>query len=280
MAYGADMPISRRKFVAGSSLFGLFKSEKQRGLEGPPHFSPAVAKVTLARAALVVESMKTGPRWEALPIAGAHAAAEALFAHFEETRFTDFLDQWLTQYRPPSQADAATAMRECGLTVSEEIVSRILTCDPAEVAGARQTQWASLQALLLRGFETALTRDRRKFVRVTWESPWPRIISIPRARASWQFSEEVHRLHAASRLAVGLGLMITAGDRNEAFPSSPEAARMSKGAAVAGVAVLGTGMAAFLITLHQKNWFDAVGEAGSKTYESMGAAKIQKSGRR
>jgi hypothetical protein len=169
MAYGADMPISRRKFVAGSSLFGLFKSEKQRGLEGPPHFSPAVAKVTLARAAIVVDSMKTGPRWEAPPIGEAHAAAEALFAHFEETRFTDFLDQWLTQYRPPSQADAAAAMRECGLSVSEEIVSHILTCDSAEVAGARQTRWASLQALLLRGFETAMTRDRRKFVRVAWE---------------------------------------------------------------------------------------------------------------
>jgi hypothetical protein len=261
------MAISRRSFFCAAGSLYCSKTPTSRESWDVQRFSPAVANAARARAIEVINLMTPGPNWRAAVIAGAHATAEPLFSHFEETRFTDVLGKWLLSTRGTTDGRSkwAALMDAYGVNgCSAESMADILPAALAAGPEVPRRTWPEIQSLLLRGLETGLTIDQRKFVRVTHDQ---RVLSIPIARAHWRFREEVELLQAASRQAVEL--VVKSPLRPPALPQQAKQEGITPVedlATLGAAAVLAIAIATFQITLHQKNWFETLGAAGTERY--------------
>jgi hypothetical protein len=180
---------------------------------------------------------------------------ELLFAHFEETGFSTMLDKQLAQLVPLVKAQApelAATVRDYGMRVPGDLFSRMVTPDATATAQARQMGWCGLRHLLLRGLEvgmTTLTAPMKMYVRATWEPPRPRIVRTPLLLKDPQLAEELARVQAAGEVAIHLGVALDglAGKKNE--EAAAGAAQM---VSIGGTAVIGIGVAVYLICLHAK----------------------------
>ena len=85
------MTISRRQWLAGSALLGPLATHPQPPSRTDPPFYPAIAQALLRHAVNAVNAMLQSPPRDPRPFAAAHAVAELVFAHFEETGFQSML---------------------------------------------------------------------------------------------------------------------------------------------------------------------------------------------
>jgi hypothetical protein len=182
--------------------------------------------------------------------------AELLFAHFEETGFSNMLDQHLAQL-PLIEAQAtelAATVRDYGMRVPEDIFPRMIRSDAKATAHVRQMGWCGLGPLLLTGLEvgmTTLAAPMKMYVRATWEPPRPRIVRTPLLLKDPQLAEELPRVQAAGEVAIHLGVALggLAGTKTEDTKTAAGAAQM---ASIGRPAVIGIGAAVYLICLHAK----------------------------
>jgi hypothetical protein len=115
-------------------------------------------------------------------------------------------------------------------------------------------EWSGLRRLLFRGLEvgmTTLTAPMKMYVRATWEPPRPRIVRTPLLLKDPQLAEELPRVQAAGEVAIHLGIALggLAGTKTEDTKTAAGAAQM---ASIGRPAVIGIGVAVYLICLHAK----------------------------
>jgi hypothetical protein len=140
------------------------------------------------------------------------------------------------------------------MRVPKDLFPRMVTPDAMATAHARQTGWCGLRLLLVRGLEvgmTTLTAPMKMYVRATWEPPRPRIVRTPLLLKDPQLAEELPRVEAAGEVAIHLGVALDglAGTKTEEAEAAAGAAQM---ASIGGTAVIGIGVAVYLICLHAK----------------------------
>lgn len=197
------MTISRRQWLAGSALLGPLATHSQPPSRTDPPFHPAIAQALLRHAVNAVNAMLQSPPRDPRPFAAAHAVAELVFAHFEETGFQSMLDQHLAQFGPHMQVQAmelSALLRKYGMLVPEDLLPRMVALDAVATAQARQLGWSGLRPLVLRGLEvgmTTLTTPLKMYQRATWEPPWPRIVRKPLLLKDPQLAEELPRLEGS-----------------------------------------------------------------------------------
>jgi hypothetical protein len=136
------------------------------------------------------------------------------------------------------------------MRVSEDLLVQMLTTNPAGGVEAQQMAWYRLRPLLLRGLEvgtTTLTAPRKMYVKATWEPPYPRITRRPLLLKDPKLAEELPRMRAAGKVAVQLGLALNGLAGIESTEVAPDAAAIRS---LGGTAVIGIGVAVFLICFH------------------------------
>ena len=164
------MALSRRQWLVGSALVSPLVPHAQPSSSTYLQFNPTIAYAALRHTVTTVNTMAQSPIRDRRPFAATHAMAELLFAHFEETGFSNMLDQHLAQL-PLIEAQAtelAATVRDYGMRVPEDLFSRMVTPDETVMAQARQMGWCGLRLLLLRGLEvgmTTLTAPLKMYVR-------------------------------------------------------------------------------------------------------------------
>lgn len=249
------MTISRRQWLAGSALLGPLATHSQPPSRTDPPFHPAIAQALLRHAVNAVNAMLQSPPRDPRPFAAAHAVAELVFAHFEETGFQSMLDQHLAQFGPHMQVPAielSAMLRNYGMQVPEDLIPRMVAPDAVATAQARQLGWSGLRPLLLRGLEvgmTTLTAPLKMYQRATWEPPWPRIVRKPLLLKDPRLAEELPRLEAAGKVTIHLGVGILTGTGSREAEAAGGAARM---ASIGGTAAIGIAVAVWLICFHTK----------------------------
>jgi hypothetical protein len=251
------MALSRRQWLAGSALVSPLAPHAQPSSSTYLQFNPTIANAALRHTVAAVNAMAQIPIRDRRPYAATHAMAELLFAHFEETGFSTMLDQHLDQLVPLVEAQAAelaATVRDYGMRVPEDLFSRIATPDATATAHAWQMEWSGLRRLLLRGLAvgmTTLTEPMKMYVRATWEPPRPRIVRTPLLLKDAQLAEELPRVQAAGEVAIHLGVVLDglAGTKTKEAEAPAGAAQM---ASIGGMAVIGIGVAVYLICLHTK----------------------------
>jgi hypothetical protein len=98
------MALSRRHWLAGSALVSPLAPHAQPPSSTYLQFNPTIAYAALRHTVTAVNAMAQSPIRDRRPFAAAHAMAELLFAHFEETGFSMMLDQHLPQLVPLVEA--------------------------------------------------------------------------------------------------------------------------------------------------------------------------------
>jgi len=91
----------------------------------------------------------------------------------------------------------------------------------------------------------------KMYVRATWDPPRPRIVRTPLLLKDPQLAEELPRVEAAGEVAIHWGGALDglAGTKTKEAEAAAGAAQT---ASIGGTAVIGIGVAVYLICLHAK----------------------------